>query len=119
MGSTDVRRVVKHFIHFASFLAIGTLLLLPSCEQEEKEIPWEPKLVVSGAYPDSGPTAGGTSISVFGVCFEDGATVSVGGNPATSVVFVDANTLTCVTPAGTAGLADVTVTNPGGLLPKS
>jgi hypothetical protein len=58
--------------------------------------------------------AGGTSIEVYGFRFQAGATVFIGGNPATSVGFSASTLLTCITPPGTAGNADVTVVNPSG-----
>lgn len=67
--------------------------------------------VVSVA-PNSGPIAGGTPIAIAGAGFQAGATVLIGGNPAVNVVVVDTNNITCDTPAGAAGFADVTVTNP-------
>ncbi len=75
---------------------------------------------VTSVAPSSGSTAGGTAVIVNGSGFQNGATISfqphgnggIGGSPATSVVFVNTNTLTCVTPAGMTGLADVVVTNP-------
>ncbi|MGL1664149.1 IPT/TIG domain-containing protein, partial [Vibrio parahaemolyticus] len=42
-----------------------------------------------------------------------GATVTVGGVAATSVTVVNINTLTAVTPTGTAGLTDVVVSYNG------
>ncbi|MEM7164817.1 MAG: IPT/TIG domain-containing protein, partial [Planctomycetota bacterium] len=62
--------------------------------------------------PDSGPTAGGSAITILGDGFQAGATVTIGGAPATNVVFVDVNHITCDTPPGPAGFVDVTVTNP-------
>lgn len=44
-----------------------------------------------------------------------GATVTIGGNPATGVMVNATGTqLTAITPPGAAGPADVTVTTPGG-----
>jgi MYXO-CTERM domain-containing protein len=69
---------------------------------------------VSVITPNAGPTAGGTRVSVLGNNFADGATVEIGGNMATAVTVVNASTILATTPAGTAGAADVTVTNPDG-----
>jgi hypothetical protein len=66
---------------------------------------------VSSVTPSSGPTGGGTQVAILGNHFLAGATVSVGGNPATNVQVVTDTTLLATTPAGTAGAADVTVTN--------
>ena len=57
---------------------------------------------VTGVSPSAGPLAGGTAITITGTNFLSGATVSVGGAAATSVVVVNATTITAVT-RGTAG----------------
>ncbi len=65
--------------------------------------------------PSTGVEAGGRVISNLpGTGFIDGATVTFDGEPATDVVWVSATKLTCVTPAGELGTADVVVTNPDG-----
>jgi len=65
--------------------------------------------------PTLGPVAGGAPVTVTGSAFTEGATVTIGGNPATGVVFVDSQTLTLTTPTGVLGAADLTVTLPSGL----
>jgi hypothetical protein len=67
---------------------------------------------VSGITPNSGPTAGGTSVTVNGSAFVSGATVSIGGTAATNVSFVNSTTITATTPAHAAGTVNVVVTNP-------
>jgi beta-glucanase (GH16 family) len=62
--------------------------------------------------PTNGCAAGGTSVTVSGTNFLNGATVSIGGVAASGVVFVNSNTLTAVTPANSAGAMNVAVTNP-------
>ncbi len=71
--------------------------------------PSEP--TITSISPSSGNTAGGTSITITGTNFAAGATVSVGGAPCASVVVVSATSITCTTPAGSAGAKDVVVTN--------
>jgi hypothetical protein len=66
---------------------------------------------VSGITPNSGPTTGGTSVTINGSAFVSGATVSIGG-AATNVNFVNIGTLTATTPAHAAGTVNVVVTNP-------
>ncbi|MGZ6004940.1 MAG: beta strand repeat-containing protein [Candidatus Saccharimonadales bacterium] len=61
---------------------------------------------------NTGPTGGGTPITIYGNGFQAGATVSIGGNPATQVYVVNPTTITALSPAGSAGTQDVTVTNP-------
>ena len=63
----------------------------------------------------SGPTTGGTTITITGENLLPGATVSIGGQEATDVTFVSATEIRVTTPTGLAGLADVVVTNPDGL----
>jgi len=62
--------------------------------------------------PSRGPIAGGTSFSVYGTGFVNGATIKLGGTLATSVIWVSATHLVGVTPAHAIGVADVLVTNP-------
>ena len=65
--------------------------------------------------PSLGPAAGGTMTTLKGMLFEDGATVTVGGVPATNVNVVDAQTITSTTPALPPGsVNDVVVSNPSG-----
>ncbi len=67
---------------------------------------------VTSVNPGSGPAAGGTFVTVSGSSFASGATVTFGGATATSVTVAGASTITCLTPAGSPGYANVTVTNP-------
>jgi len=68
---------------------------------------------VSSVAPNSGPTAGGTAVTITGTNFAAGATVTFGGTAATSVVVVSATQITATTPAGSAGAVTVTVTVSG------
>jgi len=63
--------------------------------------------------PTTGPT-NGSAITVTGTNFQNGATVAVGGLPASNVVVQNATTITAITPGLPVGPADVTVTNPDG-----
>jgi hypothetical protein len=67
--------------------------------------------VTAAASPSSGSTSGGTNITVTGTGFRAGATVLVNGVAATSVVVVSPTSITCTTPAGTAGARPITVRN--------
>lgn len=73
-----------------------------------------PGPTVSAVSPSSGPSSGGTSITITGTNFVAGPSVLVGGNPATGVVRVSATQISAVVPAGTPGLADVLVSNSDG-----
>jgi hypothetical protein len=68
---------------------------------------------VTGVSPQSGTTAGGTPITVTGTGFQAGATVALGGVAATSVVVVNATTITAVTGPHATGAVSAVVTNPG------
>jgi hypothetical protein len=69
---------------------------------------------VSGVSPSSGPTVGGTSVTITGANFTGATGVTIGGAAATGVVVVSNTSITAVTPAGTAGTASVVVTTSGG-----
>jgi IPT/TIG domain len=69
--------------------------------------------VVSSISPASGPSIGGTSVTINGERFDATATVTIGGVQATSVAFVSAIRLTAVTGPRTTGPADVAVTVAG------
>jgi hypothetical protein len=67
------------------------------------------------AIPASGPASGGTAIGVGGTDFLPGATVTIGGVPATDVNVVSFTALSATTPALTAGtLNDVEVSDSDG-----
>ena len=79
-----------------------------------------PAPVVTGLSPDSGPTAGGTSVTITGANFVAPASVSFGtGNAATAVSVVNPTTITCTSPGHAAGAVDVRVTTAGGTSPIS
>ncbi len=73
-----------------------------------------PALAVTAINPNNGSTAGGTAVTISGTDFQAGATVSIGGVAATSVIVVNATTITAVTGAHATGAVNVSVTNPGG-----
>ncbi len=68
--------------------------------------------VITSVSPTAGALAGSTTISLVGTNFFPGATVTVGGVACTSVTVVSDTLITCSTPAGSAGAANVVVTNP-------
>lgn len=70
-------------------------------------------LGIGTVSPQSGPAAGGTTLTIRGSGFQSGATVQFNGKAA-SVTFKDKNTLTVTTPALTAGPQQITITNPDG-----
>jgi uncharacterized protein (TIGR03382 family) len=70
--------------------------------------------VVSAINPDNGPSAGGTAVTLTGANFANGATVTIGGVAATSVVVSNTSSLTATTGGHAAGVVDVVVRNPDG-----
>ncbi|MBS2021096.1 MAG: IPT/TIG domain-containing protein [Deltaproteobacteria bacterium] len=66
---------------------------------------------LSAVSPAGGALAGGTALTLTGTGFRSGATVSLGGAAATSVVVVSDTSVTCVAPAHAAGVVDVTISN--------
>ncbi len=72
---------------------------------------YAPPPAITTVAPSKGPVAGGTALIISGSAFQAGATVTVGGKAATSVV-VSATSISCVTPSGAAGPVSVVVTNP-------
>ncbi len=65
---------------------------------------------VSAISPSTGPTTGGTTVTITGSGFVAGSTVAFGAYAGTSVNVTSPTTITAVSPAG-AGTVDVTVTN--------
>jgi uncharacterized repeat protein (TIGR01451 family) len=73
------------------------------------------KPVVSGISPTSGPTDGGTVVTITGSGFVPGATVKFGPVlPAVASTFVSGSKLTVTAPAHVAGTVNVSVTTPAG-----
>ncbi|WP_170990166.1 IPT/TIG domain-containing protein, partial [Aquamicrobium sp. LC103] len=68
---------------------------------------------ITGISPDTGPMAGGTSVTITGTDLTGATAVTFGAVPA-AIDTVTATQITAVTPAGSAGAADVMVTTPGG-----
>jgi hypothetical protein len=68
-----------------------------------------PSLTVTNCVPNVGPTAGGTAVTLTGTNFVAPATVTFGGTAATGITVVNPTTITCTTPAHTAGWVDVFV----------
>ncbi|NUN12603.1 MAG: IPT/TIG domain-containing protein [Myxococcales bacterium] len=76
-----------------------------------KTFTYTPDLTISAISPTSGPQQGGTSFILQGKGFHSGTTfVRIGALPASNVVVTSPTVLSGVTPAGTIGPVDVTVT---------
>ena len=65
---------------------------------------------ITSISPTSGPTSGGTAVTITGTNFAAGATVTICGVPATNVQVPSSTQITAMTGAGAAGTGDVSVT---------
>jgi hypothetical protein len=69
---------------------------------------------ISSIAPNSGPTSGGTAVTIRGSGFAAGTTITIGGRPATDVSVTGADIVTAKTPdSSVAGAVDVVVTVSG------
>ena len=96
----------------ADIAVIGDLAYLVNPAGSVSVISLAAPPVATSVSPSSGSASGGTAVEVNGSGFVAGATVSIGDTACTSVTFTSATSLSCTTPAGTAGAANVVVTNP-------
>ncbi|WP_348689065.1 putative Ig domain-containing protein, partial [Aeromonas bestiarum] len=69
---------------------------------------------LTSAAPNSGSTAGATSVTLTGTNLTGATAVSFGGTAATGYTVNNATTITATTPAHAAGAVNVVVTTPGG-----
>jgi hypothetical protein len=75
------------------------------------QAPTPASFTVTEISEDQGSTAGGNTVTITGTGFVAGATVTIDGKACTDVVVVSATSITCVVPAGVAGVVDVVVLN--------
>ncbi len=68
-------------------------------------------LSVASITPPAGPKSGGTAVTITGTGFERSATATIGGTNCSGTGESTATTLTCTTGPGTAGAADIVITN--------
>ena len=98
-------------------LALAGLTLTACGGSETPAGPTNPPVTIGptvlSVSPATGPTAGGTEVTIGGANFAAGATVTIGGVAATNVQFVSSASLKATTAARAAGPADVTVTVDG------
>ncbi len=98
-GEQDIRITVSDF-NYSSIIGRYTYKLPTS-------------VVVTRITPTKGKLAGGDMGSIAGSGFVPGASVTIGGNPATNVA-VTPTLISFTIPPGTEGAKDVVVTNPDG-----
>jgi IPT/TIG domain len=67
---------------------------------------------ISSASPATGPTSGGTVVSVSGTGFQAGATVAFGSTQSTSVAVASSTQVSAMSPPGSSGTVAITVTDP-------
>ena len=95
-------------------VAAWAVVALASCGGDNPNDPSPPpppqSPTVSAVAPAAGTTLGGTTVTITGTNFAAGATVTIGGTPATDVVVQGATTMTARTPQHASGAADVVVT---------
>ena len=65
---------------------------------------------ITSVLPNSGPTSGGTAVTITGTEFESGATVTFGGVAGT-VTALSATEISVITPSAAPGSVDVSVAN--------
>lgn len=90
--------------------AIDTPATLPSVTIGGVSLP-----TITGLSPASGPTAGGTTVTITGTGFTGATAVQFGGAPADSFSVVSDTSITATSPAGAAGSVSVRVTTPSGM----
>lgn len=72
---------------------------------------------VLGVSPTTGPTAGGTLVTITGTGFTGATAVTFGGTAATSFLVTSSTQITATVPAHAAGTVNVVVTGPDGSSP--
>ena len=89
----------------------------PAVQQDEFTYVGVPTIATNGVQPNSGPTGGGTPVTITGSNFAPGDPTSVvfDTSQATAVVVVNSTTITAVTPAHALGVVSVTVGDDGGV----
>ena len=68
---------------------------------------------ISGVTPSTGPSSGGTAISIYGSGFAPGASVSIGGITVVATVVSSTQITAATPPVSGVGNVSVAVTNPG------
>ena len=99
--------MIKYAIYCFHLVLIGLWFAVPALQAAVAP-------TVTRAEPNTDVVTGGATITIIGENFQDGATVTIGGNAASNVIFVSPTELSAQVPAGAAGSADVVVTNPDG-----
>ena len=109
-------KLTKYIIYFLCLGFIGLWFTVPMLQAEinQQSAAQSVAPTLTRVEPDNDMVTGGANVRIIGGNFQDGATVTIGGNAASNVIFDSPTELIVDVPAGTAGSADVVVTNPGG-----
>ena len=73
-----------------------------------------PAPTISGISPNTGPSLGGTPVTINGTGFLAGATVTFGAKLATNVTVVNSTSITATSPSNNPGVVAIQVTNTDG-----
>ena len=90
--------------------AVAACVVAAACGGDGPIGPGSTSVTVTSISPSSGTTFGGTAVTIKGTGFQSGATVLIGGSPATDVAVTNSTTITAKTPAHAAGNTEVKVT---------
>jgi hypothetical protein len=92
-------------------LANGSMITIPNAftYDEEELSASERPLAITNITPESGPTTGGTALTISGTNFVPGSVLLIDGQPALDLTFVGESLLTATTPPGAEGVAEVTL----------
>lgn len=106
-------KLTKYIIHFFCLGLIGLWFAAPTL-QAANNLAQSVAPTLTRVEPDNAVTVGGSTVQIIGENFQDGATVTIGGNATSNVIFVSPTELSIEAPPGTVGNVDIVVTNPDG-----
>ncbi|MFI9588091.1 IPT/TIG domain-containing protein [Streptomyces sp. NPDC052236] len=78
-----------------------------------------PAATITTVSPATGPTAGGTAVTITGTNLDGVSAVNFGATPGTALTIVSATQLRVTSPAGTAGAKDVVLVDDAGNVTKT
>ena len=107
--------MIRYTTYFLCLVLIGFSFAVPTLQAEinQQSTAQSVAPTLTRVEPDTDMITGGAIVQVTGENFQDGATVTIGGNAA-NVISVSPTELIVEAPPGTVGSADVVVTNPDG-----
>jgi IPT/TIG domain/S-layer homology domain len=112
---TDGTGAASIDVTLAGTIAAGDVVVATATDPGGNTSELTPRIVFS-INPVSGPAAGGTAVTIHGTEFEDGATVTIGGQPAGAITVVDDHTITATSPGlGPGTASDIVVNDPSAI----